>query len=400
MQFRSSFNIFKPKSHSFIYHFFKQSFDFQRISKQLYLEFYSSKKSKNSSYDPSSMLRLFLILNLFSKSHSYSSHSPKLDLSKDLIGLCGFFPYQTPTYTTYFYFLKRIKASTSVTFQILNKARALLVKFFFKNFYSKAKYIILAIDSKPIATDGLHPKGTIHSYNKYLNGKLGIKIHTLSIVYPFIFPISFDFTPANHHDTPILRKLISTIAPISTDLNTPIYLTADKGYYGYENIEACTLNNVIPIICPKKNLKAETYEKFFQVEEKVFCIHSKLSLYRNGYDKHQNRINYRCYDKECSQSCSHRVWIPLGSTKYRKIPSEYFFSMRSYIESSVSDFFKKLYIHRSKIELLHAIWSKTYDLRNTIYLRNYNALKLFELKLMNQITYDSIFKLKCSPLQK
>ncbi|MBM6822621.1 hypothetical protein H5986_08045 [Fusobacterium mortiferum] len=56
--------------------------------------------------------------------------------------------------------------------------------------------------------------------------------------------------------------------------------------------------------------------------------------------------------------------------------------MRSYIEISVSDFFKKLYIHRSKIELLHAIWNKTYALRNTIYIRNYSALKLFELKLM------------------
>ena len=74
--------------------------------------------------------------------------------------------------------------------------------------------------------------------------------------------------------------------------------------------------------------------------------------------------------------------------------------MRSYIEISVSDFFKKLYIHRSKIELLHAIWSKTYALRDTIYIRNYSALKLFELKLMKQITYDSIFKLKCNPLQK
>ena len=72
--------------------------------------------------------------------------------------------------------------------------------------------------------------------------------------------------------------------------------------------------------------------------------------------------------------------------------------MRSYIEISVSDFFKKLYIHRSKIELLHTIWSKIYDLRNTIYIRNYSALKLFELKLMNQITYDSIFKLKCRSL--
>lgn len=74
--------------------------------------------------------------------------------------------------------------------------------------------------------------------------------------------------------------------------------------------------------------------------------------------------------------------------------------MRSYIESSVSDFFKRFYTHRSKIELFHVIWSKTYDLRNTIYIRNYSTLKLFELKLMNQITYDSIFKLKCSPLQK
>ena len=146
---------------------------------------------------------------------------------------------------------------------------------------------IFSLDSKPIATDDLHPKGTIYFYNKYLNGKLRIKIHTLSIVYPFILPISFDFTPANYHDSPILRKLIPTIAPIFTDLNTPIYLTADN---------------------------------------------------RNGYDKHQNRINYRCYDKECSQSCSHRVWLPLESRKYRKIPSEYFFSMRSYIEISVSDF--------------------------------------------------------------
>jgi|GEM_PF-3804341 len=74
--------------------------------------------------------------------------------------------------------------------------------------------------------------------------------------------------------------------------------------------------------------------------------------------------------------------------------------MRSYIESSVNDFFKNLYTHRSKIELLHAIWSKTYDLRNTLYIRNYSALKLFELKLINQITYASLFKLKCSPLQK
>ncbi|WP_462425244.1 transposase [Fusobacterium sp. THCT13E1] len=346
------------------------------------------------------MFRLFLILSLFSKSHTYSPHNSKLDLSSNLIRLCGFFPDQTPIYSTYFYFLKRIKVSTFMIIQILNKARVLLTKFFFKNYYSNAKHIILAIDSKPIATDGSHPSGIIHSHNKYLDGKLGIKIHTLSIVYPFIMPIAFDFTLANYNDSPILRKLIPIIAPISADLNTAIYLTADKGYYGYENIEACTLNNVIPIICPRKNSKTETYQKFFQVEDKVFCIHSKLRLCRNGYDKHQNRINYRCYNKECSHSCSHRVWIPLGSSKYRKIPSEYFFSMKSYIDSSVSNFFKNIYTHRSKIELLHGIWSKSYNLRNTIYLRNLTSLNLFELKLINQITYDSIFKLKCSLLQK
>jgi len=48
MQFRSSFNIFKPKSHSFIYDFFKQSFDFKKISKNLFYSFYSQKSSKNN----------------------------------------------------------------------------------------------------------------------------------------------------------------------------------------------------------------------------------------------------------------------------------------------------------------------------------------------------------------
>ena len=130
------------------------------------------------------------------------------------------------------------------------------------------------------------------------------------------------------------------------------------------------LNNVIPIICPKKNSKTETYQKFFQVEDKVFSIHPKLRLYRNGYDKHRNIINYSCYNKECSQQYSHRVWIPLENSKYRKIPSKYFFSVKSYIDNS----FRNIYTHRSKIELLYAIWSKSYNLRNTISLINTASL--------------------------
>lgn len=82
------------------------------------------------------------------------------------------------------------------------------------------------------------------------------------------------------------------------------------------------------------------------------------------------------------------------------IKSEYFLSIKSYLNSSINNFFKDIYSHRSKIELLHGIWSKNYNLRNTIYLRNNSSLNLFELKLINQITYDSLFKLKCSPLQK
>ena len=397
MQFRSSSNVFKPKSHLFIFNFFKQSFDFQRISKNLYSDFYSKAKSKNTPYDPSSMIRLFLILNIFSETHTYSSHNSKLVLHKDLIGLCGFYPNQTPTYSTYFYFLKRMKVSDNIFTFILNKARTLLANYIFKNFYSNSKYLIFAIDSKPISTSGNHPKGTIHSHNKYLNDKLGIKIHTLSIVYPFKFPIAFAFTPAHHNDSPLLRELIPIIAPITNEavkLNTPIFLTADKGYYGYENIESCTLNNVIPIISPRKNSKVETCKKFFQVNDKVFCIYSKLTLCKNGYDKHQNRINYRCYDKECTKSCSNRVWIPLGSSKYRKIPSEYFIIMKSYLESSVADLFKKIYLHRIKAELFHAIWTKKYHLRNTIYLSNLQSLIFFEFNFMQKITCYSITKIR------
>lgn len=97
-------------------------------------------------------------------------------------------------------------------------------------------------------------------------------------------PIVFDFTPANYHGNPILIKLISTITLISINLNTPTHLNADKGYYNYKNIEACTINSIITIIYPKKNLKVKTYEKFFQIESKVFRIHSKLPLSRNNFE--------------------------------------------------------------------------------------------------------------------
>ncbi|WP_297407878.1 transposase [uncultured Cetobacterium sp.] len=404
MKFRSSYHIFKPtsKSHDFIYIFFKQYFDFKRISKDLYQDYYSLKKNKNTPYDPSSMIRLIFILNIFSKNNKYSPHYSKLDLDNDLVRLCGFSIGKTPTYSTFFYFLKRMKLSGNTLIKYLNKARSLFVKFLFKNFYSKTNKLIFGIDSKPIATDGQHPRGTIYSHNKFLNSKLGIKIHTLSIVYPIIFPIAFAFSPAHHNDSPFLRDLISTIIPIIDEAkkrNITSFLTADKGYYGYENIEACGLNNVIPVISPKKTSKAETYEKFFQYKDKIHCIHSNLCLRKNGIEKQKNRINYICSNKSCDRKCSKRVWIPFGNSNLRKPPNEYFISMNSYLKSSVSEVFKTIYSHRSKTELLHAIWTKSYNLRDTIYIGNFKALLTFELNLTKKITYDSIFTLKSGPYQ-
>lgn len=402
MKFRSSFCVFKPhsKSHNFIYLFFKQYFDFKRISKDLHADYYSSKKSKNTPYDPSSILRLLFILNNFSKDFKYSSHHPTLNLNDDLIRLCGFSLDQTPTYSTFFYFLKRLKLSSKNLLNHLNKFRALFVKFLFKSYYFKTKKLIFGIDSKPIATDGAHPRGTIYSHNKFLNGKLGIKIHTLSIVYPLIFPIAFTFSPAHHNDSPFLRDLITIITPIIDEArkrNILSFLTADKGYYGYENIEACGLNNVIPVIAPKKTSKEETYEKFFQEKEKVMCIHSVIALSRNGVEKKKNRVNYRCYDKNCTRKCSRRVWLSLGNTNLKTPPNEYFICMNSYLKSSVSEVFKELYSERSKTELLHALWTNAYNLKNVIYLKDFKALLNFELNLTSKITYMSIFELKSGP---
>lgn len=405
MKFRSSYKVFKPKSKFLlpIYHFFKQYYDFERMTYRLNNSYYSFKKSKNTPYNPTSMLRLFFVLNLFAKDCKYSSRNKQLNLDSDLIKLCGFNENELPTYTTYYYFLKRVKLDNmDIHLSTLNRANVLFAKFLMKNYLTnskhKPKYIVLAIDSKPIATDGRHPRGAIHSHNLYLNGKLGIKLHTLSIVYPFLFPIAFTFTTANRNDSPWLRKIIPIIAPIS-ELNIPIYLTADKGYYGYQNIDICQKNNVIPIISPRKNSKKETYDKFFYANDKIFCIYSNLALYPNGYEKKQNRLNFRCSDKSCTRECSHRVWIPLNNFKTKSAPKEYFNIMKSYLNISVDNLFKTIYDYRTRIELLHGIWTKSYSLRNTIYLRDIFALNMFEKKLISNIMYDILFNLNCSPLK-
>lgn len=73
--------------------------------------------------------------------------------------------------------------------------------------------------------------------------------------------------------------------------------------------------------------------------------------------------------------------------------------MNSYLKGSVSGVFKELYSERSKTELLHALWTNAYNLKNIIYLKDFKALLNFQLNLTSKITYMSIFELKSGPYQ-
>ena len=79
-----------------------QQLDFDSISSEL-LKSYSPIQNKNRPYDPSSLLRLFFILNLFNSEYDFYK-SKRIDsvLSSDYLSLCGFSD-QLPCYTTYFY---------------------------------------------------------------------------------------------------------------------------------------------------------------------------------------------------------------------------------------------------------------------------------------------------------
>ncbi|MGL6098196.1 MAG: hypothetical protein ACRCZ9_04150 [Fusobacteriaceae bacterium] len=71
--------------------------------------------------------------------------------------------------------------------------------------------------------------------------------------------------------------------------------------------------------------------------------------------------------------------------------------MNAYLKGSISEVFKELYSERKKTELLHALWTNAYNLKNVIYLKNFKSLLNFELNLVSKITYMSIFELKSGP---
>ncbi len=167
--------------------------DFNYISSEL-LKSYSTMQNKNRHYDPSSMLRLFFILNLLGLEYDfYKSKRLETILSRDYLDLCGFSD-QLPCYKTYFYFKQRFDFP-----KLLDYLNLFLVSFlnsiilFFKDKINDSNGLLIATDSKPIAAYGNVPLGPIHSYNKTLNGKLGFTVFWLAVVYPFYFPFYFWF---------------------------------------------------------------------------------------------------------------------------------------------------------------------------------------------------------------
>ena len=105
--FKSSFQVFKPSKKLHWLFLILRSYDFSSLSKSLYNEFYSQKKSKNHSYDPSSMLRLLFFIREYLPEHTFDSRHNKLDEFHDFLLLCGFSD-NIPSYSTFHYFTHRI----------------------------------------------------------------------------------------------------------------------------------------------------------------------------------------------------------------------------------------------------------------------------------------------------
>jgi hypothetical protein len=227
-----------------------QQLDFDSISSEL-LKSYSPIQNKNRPYDPSSLLRLFFILNLFNSEYEFYK-SKRIDsvLSRDYLSLCGFSD-QLPCYSTYFYFKQRF--GFNFLLQYLNLFLVLFLNsiiLFFKDELNDSNGLVISADSKPIAAYGNIPLGIIHSYNKTLNGKYGFKVFWLAVVYPFYFPFYFSFDKASAHDNPMLLNSFQYLKLLHSKTN--IFFAADKGFDALD-----TLYNLISVGLPK-NRKLET----------------------------------------------------------------------------------------------------------------------------------------------
>ncbi len=396
--FISSFQVFKPSKKLHWLFLILRSYDFSSLSKSLYSEFYSQKKSKNHSYDPSSMLRLLFFIREYLPKHTFDSRHNKLDEFHDFLLLCGFSD-NIPSYSTFHYFTHRLKQD-KILF-LLNKIRVIFSKSLFKSFIDRfhSKFVVFAIDSKPVGIYGNNlPIGTIHSHNKSLNGKLGIKIHHISIVYPFYMPLVFAFSPGHHNDSPFFRSLLPQISDIihlfnSHGINT--FITADKGYDSFDNRALATSLDVIPVIMPKDN--SHNLSDIFYEEGDMFCTFSPKRFHHDGFDYKKNRFQFRCYDKSCTRVCPRR--FKFRSPKDFQLSLQVFLIHKLRLEITSKDFFSTIYSYRKEIEIIHAIWSNALGLKNIIYCKNIKKLWALEFSIIDFSSKHFLLNSSMSPLK-
>ncbi|WGS64358.1 hypothetical protein [Marinitoga aeolica] len=210
--FRSSRNIFTEfLPDDITFNLISDAFNFLDLDNifNTLFSFYSHKPNKNKPYDPTSLLRLFLLLHSVFSEDKFTLHR---DISKVIpphyLKLCGF-KDSVPSYTTYYYFKKRI--GLSLLHFYFNSFKLALAKAYISRFshvIKKVGFIVLSVDSQPLLVDGNIPKGIIHSHNKFFNGKLGLRLHHAYIVYPFYFNLFSVFRPANLHDNSVFNELI------------------------------------------------------------------------------------------------------------------------------------------------------------------------------------------------
>jgi len=405
MCFKSSCSVFKSKDSDFLLTYTLQSIDFKSISRNIYSTYYKNTNSKNTPYEPTSLLRLFVVYKLFFKEQRFFRDEDIHKIPISYLLLCGFFVNENlPSHSTFYYFLKRIGPNTQLYY--LNLINTMLIKFQFRFFTCKftkkfGNFVVFAVDSKPVEADGPIPKGTIHSYNKRLNGKLGFKIHSISIVYPFYFPVVFKFTPGHYADSPVLKELFPIISPLLQELNLQgilSFFTGDAGYDGIENIALISQKSIPCIsINPRNSKQSSKSDLLFLSNNRFYCINNfENSLHFDGHDNASHRIMLKCYyHKYCkyASSCSKRFKIKTIPTKFM---NDAFIAAKLRLDIPSSDMFKFIYSFRKRLETIHAIWNNAFMLENKFYFHNFKELFRFQMKIISYSFHHFFYVSKSS----
>jgi hypothetical protein len=345
-----------------------QQLDFDSISSEL-LKSYSPIQNKNRPYDPSSLLRLFFILNLFNSEYDFYK-SKRIDsvLPRDYLSLCGFSD-QLPCYTTYFYFKQRF--GFDLLLQYLNLFLVLFLNsiiLFFKDELNDSNGLVISADSKPIAAYGNIPLGIIHSYNKTLNGKYGFKVFWLAVVYPFYFPFYFSFDKASAHDNPMLLNSFQYLKLLHSKTN--IFFAADKGFDALDTLYNLISVGLIPFIRTKKS---HLKDHFYLQNGRIFCKVSRKRLLSDGYEYSKHRHKFVCHDRttSCPKDCSGIFWMKFS-------PELSLFRLSFQTNPS----FKQFYKFRPRIETLNSSLTRWFNLKNVFYFPNIYTYDRFNLRLI------------------